>query len=610
MNARLAALLLFPGCAWVTDDELNSYQEGCDCPDAGLIVYPDLDGDGFGDEDAATTCPEDDGYLTTGGDCDDGDADVHPGAEESCNGLDDDCDGETDDADAVDAWRWYQDSDADGHGDPDAWTMACSQPDGYVAVGDADDCDDDDAAVSPAADEICGDLKDNDCDGLPGDCRQEGSEPWATTLLRVHGATEGDGTGQAMSGGMDLSGDGVADLAVGANDWFGDGNGMVGIFVGPFDENENVDMVHATISLDGSTAAPGVGRSLAMVGDMDGGGEPWLAVGASPLAPNGTDSGAVYLLEGPLGNGVLELSSIAAVVLDFAGPGDALGSALSSGLDATGNGFPDLVVGAPGADDNAGEALFFEGPVSTYANRTTARGIIQGDARDDTMGSAVRLLPDLDGDGLADLAVAAPCGGDSNQGQVQLFLSPLDSSFDGSAAAETYVGEHMNDLLGRVASAGDVDADGRNDLLLAAPYGSDDQAGVVYLVLGATSMVSTVGSAWATIEGSVGGGNLGAGISGLEDFDADGHADLLLGAPRADTPSTDAGTCYLFYGSVRGSLVSANADLTLSGSGSNVRSGSVVAAAGDLNADGYSDALIGAPYGAKGEVGLLVGDGW
>ena len=81
-------------------------------------------------------------------DCDDTNANVHPGATEVCNDLDDDCDGGVD-VDATDASTWYFDSDDDTYGDDTAAAAACSAPVGYVAV--AGDCDDTNPAVHPAA---------------------------------------------------------------------------------------------------------------------------------------------------------------------------------------------------------------------------------------------------------------------------------------------------------------------------------------------------------------------------------------------------------------------------------------------------------------------------
>ncbi len=107
---------------------------------------------------------DDDGYPA-GDDCDDFDASVHPGAEETCNERDDDCDGLTDDQDddVADASTWYEDEDHDAFGDESASMAACQQPWGYA--GQAGDCDDQDPELNPLADEVCSDGLDNDCDG-------------------------------------------------------------------------------------------------------------------------------------------------------------------------------------------------------------------------------------------------------------------------------------------------------------------------------------------------------------------------------------------------------------------------------------------------------------
>ena len=94
-------------------------------------------------------------------DCDDDDPAVFPGAPELCNGADDDCDGVDDDGVLLDL---YEDADGDGWGDPGAAVQACEAPSGHVAADAAGDCDDDDPAVHPEADEACNGA-DDDCDG-------------------------------------------------------------------------------------------------------------------------------------------------------------------------------------------------------------------------------------------------------------------------------------------------------------------------------------------------------------------------------------------------------------------------------------------------------------
>ncbi len=126
--------------------------------------YLDQDADGYGT--ATTTsnaCVLPFGYVETADDCDDGDASVHPGAEETCNGIDDDCDG---DADEGVKSLYYRDADGDGFGDSGVTTQACSMPGGYSST--SGDCDDTDGEVHPGATEVCND-RDDDCDGAVDD---------------------------------------------------------------------------------------------------------------------------------------------------------------------------------------------------------------------------------------------------------------------------------------------------------------------------------------------------------------------------------------------------------------------------------------------------------
>ena len=128
-----------------------------------LTFYADDDGDGYGDASAPVQgCEAGRGEVSDATDCDDGNATVHPSADESCDGIDHDCDGDTYEGSAIDAQTWYLDADEDGYGDPDFSDAACTQPSGFVA--DGSDCDDRDADASPAGTEIC-DGDDDDCDG-------------------------------------------------------------------------------------------------------------------------------------------------------------------------------------------------------------------------------------------------------------------------------------------------------------------------------------------------------------------------------------------------------------------------------------------------------------
>ena len=169
------------------DNDCDGTVDEPDAADAATW-YEDADGDGYGN--AASTelaCSQPAGYVADDTDCDDAAAAINPGATEYCDGYDNDCDGTVDEDDAADASTWYQDSDGDSYGNVAVTDVACSQPAGYVA--NSTDCDDGDAAVNPAATEMCDGI-DNDCDGTI-------DEPDAADASTWYGDADGDSYGDA-----------------------------------------------------------------------------------------------------------------------------------------------------------------------------------------------------------------------------------------------------------------------------------------------------------------------------------------------------------------------------------------------------------------------------
>ncbi len=160
----------FPGIAEQCDGVDNDCNTVIDDGLPMTTFYADADGDTFGDRnDSVEACVQPPGYASSDQDCDDTNADYNPNAQEICDGADNDCDNLIDDQDdSVDPLTktdWYQDRDGDGYGGG-PFTSRCEQPNG--ATDDGSDCDDDDAAINPAALEVCNAI-DDDCDALVDD---------------------------------------------------------------------------------------------------------------------------------------------------------------------------------------------------------------------------------------------------------------------------------------------------------------------------------------------------------------------------------------------------------------------------------------------------------
>ena len=145
-----------------------------------ITFYIDSDGDGFGGSAGAYTgCVNPGGYVSTGGDCNDANTAVKPGATEYCDTIDNNCNGLTDEAAAADAITWYQDSDGDLYGNNARPRVSCEQPRGYV--GDNTDCNDLLAVDFPGATERC-DTRDNDCDRVTDEADAADAPTWYLDL--------------------------------------------------------------------------------------------------------------------------------------------------------------------------------------------------------------------------------------------------------------------------------------------------------------------------------------------------------------------------------------------------------------------------------------------
>jgi hypothetical protein len=554
---------------------------------------------------------------------------VNPAATEVCDGIDNDCSGVADGADAVDAATFYADVDRDGYGDPTNTQLACSAPSGYVA--DDTDCDDSNEDVYVGALEDCFDGVVNDCDASPADalwtCGFGPSESLADAEVKLTGVAGNDQAGSAVASAGDVDGDGLPDLLVGAHYHDSPATDAGAVYLLTTVTAGTRSLSTAVATLTGDVTLDYAGDAIRAAGDIDGDGyDDFIAgVWGDDRAANG--AGVAWLVYGPVASGTQALSSIG-VGLTGELAGDSAGYTVAGPGDVSGDGVPDLLVGAVGEDTGgslAGAVYLVLGPPTAGSLSGAAQKFIGVD-RGGRAGKALAGAGDLDGDGLADFAVGGPNvdGSDFDSGVVYLLLGaslPLDGTDISLSAADAVLnGVAADDLAGTsVAGPGDVDGDGLDDVLVGAPaeasVGVD--GGAAYLLSGMPAS-GDLGSADATLYTATAGAHTGYAVAGAGDVDADGLPDLLIGAYGESSVRSEAGAAYLVLGPVAGAVSLADAVVTFGGEASSDYAGYSLAGAGDVDADGHDDLLIGAlgedsgapSTGGSGAAYLFYGQGY
>jgi len=387
-----------------------------------------------------------------------------------------------------------------------------------------------------------------------------------------------DQFGYALHAAGDLNSDGFADFLVGANtnDSGAPGGGEVYLFRGG-DEFPS----SAALTCAGQVASESFGGAVCGGGDLDGDGFADWVVGAPGAGTSGSDPGRVYVFRGGASpDGAPEL-----VVEGSVATGQ-FGAAVLVGPDLDGDGYGDLVVGAPRAG-NGEVRIYRGGPLPLDA---TPDRIVHARAGDSRFGRSLAWLPDLDGDGCDELLVGVPHASQSAAWAGAVLL------LRGTAMLDTIpdlvlVGQAAGDEFGTSLEAGvDLDGDGAADILAGAPaanVGAAVDAGRAYLYRGGTMLDAIADH---TFDGAAADNRFGTSIASGFDWDGDGAPDLAIGAPDADANGTDSGACTIFRG---GAALDGTADATVTGPAAAAHLGESVASLGDIRRNGRGALLVG-----------------
>ena len=425
-----------------------------------------------------------------------------------------------------------------------------------------------------------------------------------TSDWMIEGANAGDNAGYSVATAGDVNGDGYADVIVG-EPYYDDGftnAGRISVYLG----SASGLTTTASWTADGDQADAHFGASVSTTGDVNGDGFADVIIGAPGYSHGETGEGRVYVYYGTASG----LNTTFGLWLESGQAGAHFGSALSTAGDVNGDGYADVLIGAP--DYDAGAGLAESGRIAVYHGSASGLNtgesfMALGDQAGAHLGWSVATAGDVNADGYADIIAGAPgysLTGASNAGRV-VFYHGSANGVDSTTAVtmDGVAGAHFGLA---VAGAGDVNGDGYTDIIAAAPNENDD-TGRVSLYEGAATGVIT-SPVW-TVNGPITMTYFGLAVAGAGDVNGDGYADIIIGQAcvAQDGDCTLSGThdlasAAVYLGSAAGvqDNLAWTSELSQTTSAHHIDGAIAVSTAGDVNGDGFSDVIVGTPYLSSG----------
>ena len=340
------------------------------------------------------------------------------------------------------------------------------------------------------------------------------------------------------------------------------------------------------------------GWSVSTAGDVNGDGYADVIVGARLFDNGQVDEGRTLVYHGSASG----LSPTADWTAESDQAGAEFGTSVSTAGDVNGDGYADVIVGAPyfeNGQHNEGRAFVYYGSASGLS--PTAVWFVESDQANASLGWAVSTAGDVNNDGFSDVVVGARMfdNGQTDEGRAFVY----HGSASGLASSAAWIAESDQEdacFGGSVSTAGDVNGDGYADVIVGAAYYDNGQynEGRTFVYHGSASGLSPTAD-W-TAESDQISAEFGTSVSTAGDVNGDGYADVIVGARMFDSGQVDEGCAFVYHGSTSG--LSPNATWIAESDQAEAYFGGSVSTAGDVNGDGYADVIVGAWWYDNGEI--------